>query len=185
MGDNYRIRGWAEWVLRDAQGRIKPVWVENGLGKWLRLNLGLDLQDVRLFGNWADRRVMPNTVTNVGHAAANGKMSNQGGYSTFTALAIGTGTQGTPSTATALAAEITTNGGARGTAGTISQVTTTVANDTTSLVKTWTFTGSFAITEEGVFDNASSGGNMACYQSFTAINVVNTDQLTVTHKYQT
>jgi len=59
-----------------------------------------------------------------------------------------------------------------------------VANDTTQLVYTWTFSGSFAITEEGVFD-ASSTGNMPCYQSFTAINVVSSDQLTVTHKYQT
>jgi hypothetical protein len=99
-------------------------------------------------------------------------------------LAIGTGTQGTPSTATALAAEITTGGGARS-AATASQVTTTVSNDTTQLVHTWTFTASFAVTEECIIDSASSGGNMMAYQSFSAVNVVSTDQLTVTHKYQT
>lgn len=124
-----------------------------------------------------------NTITNVGHAAANGRISNQGSYSPFVNLAIGTGTQATPATSTALATEITTNGGARG-AATATQVTTSVTNDTTQLVKTWTFTGSFAITEEGIFDNASSGGNMLAYQSFSAINVVSGDQLTVTHKVQ-
>jgi hypothetical protein len=52
-------------------------------------------------------------------------------------------------------------------------------------VKTWTFTGSFAVTEECIIDSATSGGNMMAYQSFSAVNVVSTDQLTVTHKYQT
>jgi hypothetical protein len=113
---------------------------------------------------------------------ANGRMSNQGSYGVLTVLAIGIGTGGT----TTLNSEITTNGGARATAGTISQVTTTNANDTTSLVNTWTFTGSFAITEEGIFDSTTvAGSHMLAYQSFAAINVVSTDQLTVTHKYQT
>jgi hypothetical protein len=120
----------------------------------------------------------------VGHAAGNGRISNQGSYNAMVNLAIGIGTQGTPATATALASEITTGGGSRG-AATASQVTTTVTNDTTQLVKTWTFTSSFAVTEECIIDNASSGGNMMAYQSFSAVNVVSTDQLTVTHKYQT
>lgn len=185
MGEKYRFHGHVEYVLRNATGRVKPLWQENRLGRWLRLTFGWDVKGFGAFGKRVPCLSIPNTITNVGHAAANGKMSNQGGYGTFTALAIGTGTQGSPATATALSAEITTNGGGRGAAGTITQVTTTVANDTTSLVKAWTFTGSLAITEEGIFDNASSGGNMMAYQSFSAINVVNTDQLTVTHKYQT
>lgn len=134
-------------------------------------------------GNIKERRSLHNTITNAGHAAANGRMSNQGSYNPFVNLAIGTGTQATPATATALATEITTNGGQRG-AATATQVQTTVANDTTQLVKTWTFTGSFAVTEEGIFDNASSGGTMLAYQSFTAINVASGDSLQVTHKYQ-
>jgi hypothetical protein len=109
-------------------------------------------------------------------------MSNQGSYGVLTVLAIGIGTGGT----TTLNSEITTGGGARATAGTISQVTTTNANDTTSLVNVWTFTAGFAITEEGIFDSTTvSGSHMLAYQSFSAINVVSTDQLTVTHKYQT
>jgi hypothetical protein len=183
--EKYSYNGTTEITLRDGNGNIKPLWSENRLGKFVRRTFGIDLQGWTGLGTWVDCLCQSNTITNVGHAAANGKLSNQGGYSTFTALAIGTGTQGTPATSTALAAEISTNGGARGTAGTISQVTTTVTNDTTSLVKTWTFSGGFSITEEGIFDNASSGGNMLAYQSFSTVSVVSTDQLTVTHKYQT
>jgi len=126
-----------------------------------------------------------NTITNVGHAAGNGRISNQGSYNAFVNLALGIGTQGTPATATALASESTTNGGGRG-AATATQTTTSVSNDTTQLVKMWTFSGALAITEEGIFDSASaSSGNMLAYQSFSAINVVSTDTLTVTHKYIT
>lgn len=180
----YRIYGKTEVVLRDAQGHVKKLWDENRVGRALRRNFGLDLQGNILFGRWADCLCRANTITNVGHAAGNGRISNQGSYNAMVNLAIGAGAQGTPATATALAAEITTGGGARG-AATASQVTTTVTNDTTQLVKTWTFTASFAITEECIIDNATSGGNMMAYQSFSAINVVSTDQLTVTHKYQT
>ena len=65
-------------------------------------------------------------------------------------------------------------------------MTATIADDTTQPMTTWwTFSGSFAITEECIIDSATSGGNMMAYQSFSAVNVVSTDQLTVTHKYQT
>lgn len=131
------------------------------------------------------RRSLRNTITNVGHAAANGRMSNQGSYSPFVNIALGVGTQGSPTTATALASESTTNGGGRS-AATASQVTTSVTNDTTQLVHTWTFSGSLALTEEGIFDSASaSSGSMLAYQSFSVINVVNGDSLQITHKYQT
>jgi hypothetical protein len=179
-----RLNGWTEIALFDAQGRRKRLWAENALGRYIRRHFGMDLQGWFLLGNWTDRLVRANSITNVGHAAGNGRISNQGSYSAMVNLAIGIGTQGTPATATALASEITTNGGARS-AATPTQVTTTVSNDTTQLVHTWTFTGSFAITEECIIDNASSGGNMMAYQSFSAVNVVSTDQLTVTHKYQT
>lgn len=184
MTDALRIRGTTEISLRDACGRIKRLWAENRVGRALRRTFGLDMQGNILFGRWADCLCRANTITNVGHAAGNGRISNQGSYNAMVNLAIGTGTQGTPATATALAAEITTGGGGRG-AATATQVTTTVTNDTTQLVKTWTFTASFAITEECIIDSATSGGNMMAYQSFSAVNVVSTDQLTVTHKFQT
>ena len=146
-----RIRGWAEFVLRDAEGNIKVQFEQ------------------------------PNTITTLGHAMANGRISNQGSYGVCTVLALGIGTGGT----TTLNSEITTAGGARATA-VATQVTTTNASDTTQLVYTWTFSGPFAITEEGIVDSTTvAGSHLLAYQTFSAINVVNTDQLTVTHKYQT
>lgn len=157
------------------------VWSKDGTPKSmyspfvtkLRRALGLDVYVLKTH----------NLITNVGHAAANGRMSNQGGYSPFTNIAIGIGTTAVAVTDTALQSEITTNGGARG-AATTTQVTTSVTNDTTQLVKTFTFTGSFAVTEEGILDNAVSGGSLLARQVFSAINVVSGDQIQFTHKYQ-
>lgn len=179
-----RMRCTTEIRLVGANGELKPLWNENKLGRFLRRICGIDSSGIGLAGRWGLTLSNSNTITDVGHAAGNGRISNQGSYSPFVNLAIGTGTQGAPTSATALATEITTSGGARGSAS-ATQVTTAITNDTTQLVKTWTFSASFAITEEGIFDNASSGGTMLAYQSFSAINVISTDQLTITHKYQT
>ncbi len=173
-----------EIVLRDKNGNIKPLWNETRLGRFLREKLAITARIPLITGFYALKLVTHNLITNVGHAGANGRMSNQGGYSAFTALAIGTGTTAAAAGDTALQTEITTNGGARA-AATATQVTTSVSNDTTQLVKTWTFTGSFAVTEEGILDNASSGGNLLAHQVFSAINVISGDSLQVTHKYQT
>ncbi len=136
-------------------------------------------------GNVKGEYVMDNLITNAGHAAANGRMSNQGGYNPFVNIALGTGTTAAAAADTALQTEATTNGAGRG-AATATQVTTTVTNDTTQLVKTFTFTGAVAITEEGIFDSATaSAGTMLAHQVFAAINVVNADSLTVTHKFST
>lgn len=133
-------------------------------------------------GSTLTKRTYHNTITNVGHAVANGLMSNQGSYGFAAFLAIGIGTQ-SAGAATALNSEITTNGGARH-VGTASQITTTQTNDTTSLTWTWTFTGSFAITEEGIL-TAIAAGSLFAYQTFSAINVISGNTLQVTHTYQT
>ena len=148
-----RVRGWTDVILTDSDGRIKQ------------------------------RFVKPNAITNVGHAAANAMISGQWSGGDFSYLALGTGTIGSPTTATALAAEISTGGGARALA-TLSQVTTSITDDTAQLTYTWTFSASFAITEEGIFD-AGSAGHMFAYQSFSAINVVTTDMVAITHSFQT
>jgi len=171
-----------EITLHSANGRAKKLWNENALGRFLRLR-HCELRIPHVTGHYSFVLRSHNLITNVGHAAGNGRMSGQGGYSTFVNLAIGTGTTAAAVTDTALQTEITTLGGARS-AATATQVTTTVTNDTTQLVHTWTFTGSFAVTEEGILDNASSGGSLLAHQVFAAINVVSGDSLTVTHKYQ-
>lgn len=154
-------------------GKAVPV-TEAGILNKLRSLIGLPVMVLKVH----------NLITNVGHAAANGRMSNQGAYSPFVNIAIGTGTNAASASDTALQTEITTNGGQRG-AATATQVTTSVTNDTTQLVKTFTFTGSFAVTEEGILDNASSGGSLLARQVFSAINVVSGDAIQFTHKYQT
>ncbi len=109
-----------------------------------------------LTGTWGDSRVTHNLITNVGHAAANGRISNQGGYSAFVNLCIGIGAAAAAATDQALSQEIITNGLARS-AATATQTTTTVTNDTTQLVKTWTAnTAAYALVEEGIVDSATA-----------------------------
>lgn len=172
-----------EIVLFGRDGQLKPLWQENLLGRLLRL-AGCEVRLPHVTGISTLVMRNHNLITNVGHAAANARMSGQGSYATFVNLAIGTGTTAAAATDTALQTEITTGGGARG-AATATQVTTTVTNDTTLLVKTWTFTAAFAVTEEGILDNATSGGNLLAHQVFAAINVASGDALQVSHRYNT
>ena len=165
-----------EFVLRDANGKIKKLWNANRLGKLTGLRIPF------VTGQYHDSFKNHNLITNAGKAGAVGRMSNQGSYSPFVNIAIGTGTTAAAATDTALQSEITTGGGARG-AATASQTTTTVTNDTTQLVKTFTFSASFAVTEEGILDSATTGGTLLARQVYAAINVASGDQLTITHSY--
>jgi hypothetical protein len=169
--------------LFSSNGQQKKLWQENGLGRILRL-VGCEARVPLLTGAYTYTMMSHNLVTNAGHAAANGRMSNQGSYSPFVNIAIGTGTTAAAAADTALQTEITTGGGGRG-AATATQVTTTVTNDTTQLVKTFTFTASFAVTEEGILDSATTGGTLLAHQVFSAINVASGDSLQITHKYST
>ena len=118
-------------------------------------------------------------IQNAGLAAISGLILTDVSVDDFDYIALGTGS-GQAVTDTTLASEITTNGGER-TAGTGTRTTTTITNDTAQLVVQWTFTGSLAITEAGMF-NANSGGDMLAYQDFSAVNVVSGDTLTITWK---
>lgn len=172
-----------EFVLRDKNRNVKPLWNESAAGKFLRQQFGILVRIALVTGFYAPVLRTHNLITNVGHAGANGRMSNQGSYNPFIYLAIGIGTSGPAVTDTTLVSEIVTNGGQRASA-TASQVTTSVTNDTAQLLHTWNFTGSFAVTEEGILDAASTG-NLLARQVFSAVNVVSGDSLQVTHKYQT
>lgn len=169
-------KGWTEMKLFDKNGNPKPLFQANKLWILLKKKCGLDLQVPFLTGMWSLSGIKANTITTVGkkHTA-----DQLGGTTTspVTAIALGVGT---PS-ATALGSESTTNGGSRG-AATVTNTTTTLTGDTEQWVKTFTFTGSLALTEEGLFDNNTSGGVMLASQTFSAINVVDTDTLQITHK---
>lgn len=171
-----KIIGKTSFALFDKDGNRKKLFHPNTLWKVIKKHLGHDLQIPVLLGMWSTNSVRYNTVTTVGKKASADQI---GGTTTtpFTAIALGVGT---PS-ATALGSESTTNGGSRG-AATVTNTTTTLTGDTEQWVKTFTFTGSLALIEEGIFNNNTSGGIMLASQTFSAVNVVNTDTLQVTHQ---
>lgn len=173
---NLKNKGWTEMRLFDKDGNRKEMFHANPLWKLVKKLFNVDFQIPFLFGNWSTSALKFNTITNVGKKITADQL---GGTTTapVTAIAIGVGT---PS-ATALGSESTTNGGSRG-AASVSNTTTTTTGDTEQWVKTFTFSGSLALTEEGLFDNNTSGGNMLASQTFSAINVVDTDTLQITHK---
>lgn len=173
---NTKLSGETTIRLFDKNGNAKKLFSVNGLWKFFHKHFNLDLKIPVLFGNYTFAGIKVNTITTKGKEVTAKQL---GGTTTtpVTAIALGIGS---PS-ATALGSEITTAGGQRG-AATVTNTTTDTTGDTEQWVKTFTFTGAFAITEEGLFDNNTSGGNMLASQSFSAIGVVNTDTLQITHK---
>lgn len=173
-----------EYVLRDKDGNIKPIFQPNGLCLFLIKKglLSANSEKIKnipfLFGNWQNKMVIANLITNAGKAGVASRINGAGAEPAFTYLAIGIGTNPAAATNTTLQSEITTNGGQRASA-TPTRVTTTVTNDTARNVVTFTFTGSFAITEAGEL-NASSAGVLLNRQVFTAVNVVASDSLQIT-----
>jgi len=109
-----------------------------------------------------------NSMTNAGFAVTSGLLYGTG--TAFTAVAIGTGTTAASASNTALITETKRK------AGTTSQVTTTVVNDTAQWDATFSnatdgLSGSAAITEVGIFNNNASGGTLLLRQVFAPINV--------------
>lgn len=120
-----------------------------------------------------------NLITNAGLAGLASRINGDGSEAAFTYLAVGTGTTAANATDTTLETEIVDSGLARA-AGTASRTTTTQTNDTARLTKTFSVTGTKAVTEIGIL-NAGSSGTLLCRQVFTAVNVQNGDSLAVTY----
>lgn len=168
--------GLTEGVVRAiVNNSERPMFQVNALWRFFKKNFSVDLVIPYVTGTWKYGGVISNTITDVGKKICADQL---GGTTTspVTAVAIGTGSP----TATALGSEITTGGGSRG-AATVSNQTTTTTGDTERWTRTFNFTGSFSITEEGLFDNNTSGGNMLASQSFSAVNVGSGDSLQITH----
>ena len=120
------------------------------------------------------------TITNSGMAevAALIGSDTSGDATAFDYIAIGTGT-GAPS-----ASDTTLESEQQRAAATGTRTNTDVTNDTLQLVKdAFSFSGNYAITEVGVFNN-SSGGTMLSRSTFNAVNVTSNDTLKVTVKIQ-
>lgn len=180
----FSLRENFTYKLVDKDGNIKPLFQLSKLGQYLmkraviKPTTSTTLLQALGLGSWKNEMQLANLVTNAGKAGVASRINGAGSEAAFTYLAIGIGTTAAAAGDTTLESEITTNGGARA-AGTASRVTTDVTNDTARLVYTWTFSGSFAVTEAGAL-NAASSGVLLNRQVFTAVNVVSGDSLQVT-----
>lgn len=162
-------------VIRDASGAVAGSRVKDS---FLARLAAYGLRIPFLTGNYVTSLTVSNLITNAGAAGVASRINGSGAEAAFTYIAIGTGATAAAVTDTTLQTEISTNGGQRA-AATASRVTTDVTNDTARLVNTFTFTGSFAVTEAGAL-NAASTGTLLNRQVFTAVNVVSGDSLQVT-----
>lgn len=178
--DKSSVKGFTEKVLVDKNGNIKAIFHWNFLGKLINKLFGKDIRIPFITGVWSNKPIIDNLVVTRGKQIIAEQLN---GVTTapVTAIAIGVGTTAAAAGDTALESESTTNGGARGAATCTSQTTDTT-KDTSQWVKTFTFSGTLAITEEGLLDNNTSGGNLLARQVFSAINVVDGDTLQITHK---
>lgn len=113
-----------------------------------------------------------NLITNVGLAEMSGLLLTDIGGTAFDYIAIGEGVTAANATDTTLETESMRE------AGTGTQVTTSVANDTAHLESTFNIITTLAITESGIL-NAASNGDLLNRQTFAAVNVVNTDTLII------
>ena len=160
----------------------KPQFAGNALWGFLSKYFGLDLVIPFLTGQWTTEAISVNLIPTRGKQAIAEQI---GGTTTspVTAIALGTGTTGAAAGDTTLETEIVADGGERG-AASVSNVTVTTTNDAEQWQKTFSFTGSVAVTEEGLLDNNAAGGVLLARQVFSAVNVVSGDSLQITHKVQ-
>lgn len=173
------VEGRIKLELFDENGGKVTLWNENKLGKITRRffasfgDSNFAKYGIRLpgFGKWAFTLEQHNLFVNSGISQLTALMGGVGSPTVFGYLEVGTGTTAAAAAQTALITPITDSGLARA-ASTNTQVTTTITNDTLRMVKTWSVTGTKAITEIGAFD-AASAGNMAGRSVFSAINVAN------------
>jgi len=174
------LTGEMTFSLIGKNGVSKLLWNENALGKILRKS-GREIRIPFITGKYADKMVVKNLITTAGKALASALLGAVSTPAAVTYLEVGVGTTAADAANTALETAITDSGLER-TAATVSQVTTTTTNDTLQLTKTWSVTGTKAVTECGAF-NAASAGSMLGRQVFSAVNVTSGDSLQITYKF--
>jgi hypothetical protein len=186
-----QVRYNVEYVLRDKDGNAKPIFQENRFAQWLLKTGRLSPLWINqwyapfispLLGYWSIKKDISNGITNAGRALISGLINGSGTPAAATYIAVGTGTNAFSASDTTLQTESSTSGLSRA-AGTVSLVTTSVTNDTAQVLKSFSVSGTVAVTEAGLL-NASSTGTLLCRQTFSAVNVVNTDTLQITWKVQ-
>lgn len=159
---------WTAALIK--KGWLSPLWI----------NSPFALLIAPFLGYWSNKKRVRNGVPTVGKALVAGLTMGSGTPAAATFIAVGTGTNAFAAGDTTLQTETSTSGLARA-AGTLSLVTTSTTNDTAQAVKSFSVSGTVAVTESGML-NASSVGTLLCRQTFSAINVVNGDTLQITWK---
>ncbi len=132
-------------------------------------------------GNVKDYRKLKNLIVDAGLAGLASRINGSGAEAAFTYLAVGTGVVAADPANTTLGTEIT-NSGLERAAATASRTTTTATNDTAKLSKTWSVTGTKAVTEVGAL-NAGAAGTLLGRQVFTAVNVADGDSLQIDYSF--
>ncbi len=144
------------------------------IGKYHLKITGLD-------GKVRDEWEVNNLITSAGKAQL-ALLAGDATATPFTYLAVGTALAAVTVAQTTLQAETTTNGLERAVA-TVSRTTTSVTNDTLTLTKTFTATGTIIVEEVGVF-NAISGGTMFSRALTGTKTVTSGENLSVTYNSQ-
>ncbi len=164
-----------------ADGSIRRQYQEFRLFAYLRKMYGIAMPKlVGVFGFMTDEVVFENLITNAGFAGAAARLGHDSTEAKFDYIGVGTGTTAAAAGNTTLEAEIADSGLSRA-VGTVTRVTTTQTNDTHNVAKTFTVTGTKAITEMGLL-NAASNGTLLGRNVFSAVNVVNTDSFIATYQ---
>lgn len=180
MTDTMRAQGMFELKVIKKDGTIRRQFAEWDWAARLRKR-GFALPKIMLLtGRMADSVAVRNLVTDAGFAGIAGRIGASGAPAAFDYIAVGTGTTAAAAANTTLETELAASGLSRA-QGTVSLVTTTVTNDTAKCSKTFTVTGTAAVTEAGLL-NASSNGTLLGRNVFSAVNVVNGDSLQVDYK---
>lgn len=119
---------------------------------------------------------MATVFSNAGKAIVTNRLKGSGTEPNYVAIGTGAGTAAAADTT--LFTEVETR-----TAGTSTQQTTSVTNDTYQTVGTISITATRGITNAGCFD-ASTSGNILIKGDFSTINLVNGDSIQITGKLQ-
>jgi hypothetical protein len=119
-------------------------------------------------------------LTNAGKAITTNRIKGAGTEPLY--VGVGTGATGAARTAVVGDTALSTAVESR-VAGTSTQQTTTVTNDTYQVVGTVTATASRAVDEAGLFD-ASTAGNMYLSATFPVVNLSSGDSIQATLKVQ-
>ncbi len=136
-------------------------------------------------GNLKSYERIFNTITDAGRAGVALLVQGQGNPAEgFKFIGLGSSSTAAVVGDTTLASEITSPSLLRITS-TASRTTTSVANDTSNLVHTFSSTATQAVQEVGVFNSATvSGSTIVSRKTFAAKNLVSGDTLQVTHTIQ-